>query len=164
MGTDFLEAPCSGSKAGAESATLTFMIGGEPAVYERVKPYLEAMGKQLYYCGGAERDGEREGADGAGAELYAELQREMAGEGHGAHAGVRGGAQRAGSGDGAVPGDAARGDCRGLWRRGHHWLGARAGEDGGGRGYSEGAKGLTPIYADDTDLHGPVEVQMRGPT
>jgi 3-hydroxyisobutyrate dehydrogenase-like beta-hydroxyacid dehydrogenase len=52
-GIDFLEAPCSGSKAGAESATLTFMIGGEPAVYERVKPYLEAMGKQLYYCGGA---------------------------------------------------------------------------------------------------------------
>jgi 3-hydroxyisobutyrate dehydrogenase/2-hydroxy-3-oxopropionate reductase len=50
---DFLEAPCSGSKAGAESATLTFMIGGEPAVYERVKPYLEAMGKQLYYCGAA---------------------------------------------------------------------------------------------------------------
>jgi 3-hydroxyisobutyrate dehydrogenase/2-hydroxy-3-oxopropionate reductase len=52
-GIDFLEAPCSGSKAGAESATLTFMIGGEPAVYERVKPYLEAMGKQLYYCGAA---------------------------------------------------------------------------------------------------------------
>jgi 3-hydroxyisobutyrate dehydrogenase-like beta-hydroxyacid dehydrogenase len=52
-GIDFLEAPCSGSKAGAEGATLTFMIGGEPAVYERVKPYLEAMGKQLYYCGAA---------------------------------------------------------------------------------------------------------------
>ena len=50
-GVDFLEAPCSGSKAGAEGATLTFMIGGEPAVYERVKPFLEAMGKQLYYCG-----------------------------------------------------------------------------------------------------------------
>ncbi|HWB32205.1 MAG TPA: NAD(P)-dependent oxidoreductase [Acidobacteriaceae bacterium] len=52
-GIDFLEAPCSGSKSGAEGATLTFMIGGEPAVYERVKPYLEAMGKQLYYCGPA---------------------------------------------------------------------------------------------------------------
>ncbi len=51
-GIDFLEAPCSGSKAGAESATLTFMIGGETSVYERVKPWLEAMGKQLYYCGG----------------------------------------------------------------------------------------------------------------
>jgi 3-hydroxyisobutyrate dehydrogenase/2-hydroxy-3-oxopropionate reductase len=52
-GIDFLEAPCSGSKAGAESATLTFMIGGDTSVYERVKPWLEAMGKQLYYCGGA---------------------------------------------------------------------------------------------------------------
>ncbi len=52
-GIDFLEAPCSGSKAGAESAMLTFMVGGEPAVYERVKPFLEAMGKQLYYCGAA---------------------------------------------------------------------------------------------------------------
>jgi 3-hydroxyisobutyrate dehydrogenase/2-hydroxy-3-oxopropionate reductase len=52
-GVDFLEAPCSGSKAGAESATLTFMIGGDTSVYERVKPWLEAMGKQLYYCGGA---------------------------------------------------------------------------------------------------------------
>jgi len=50
---DFLEAPCSGSKAGAEGATLTFMVGGEKAVFERVKPFLEAMGKQLYYCGGA---------------------------------------------------------------------------------------------------------------
>ena len=49
----FLDAPCSGSKAGAENATLTFMIGGDPAVFERVKPFLEAMGKQLYYCGAA---------------------------------------------------------------------------------------------------------------
>lgn len=49
----FLDAPCSGSKSGAESATLTFMIGGDQAVFERVRPYLEAMGKQLYYCGAA---------------------------------------------------------------------------------------------------------------
>ncbi len=53
QGIDFLEAPCSGSKAGAEGGTLTFMVGGEPSVFERVKPFLEAMGKQLYYCGGA---------------------------------------------------------------------------------------------------------------
>jgi len=49
----FLDAPCSGSRSGAESATLTFMIGGDPAVFERVKPFLESMGKQLYYCGAA---------------------------------------------------------------------------------------------------------------
>ena len=52
-GIDFLDAPCSGSKAGAEKATLTFMIGGRQAVFERVRPWFEAMGKQLYYCGDA---------------------------------------------------------------------------------------------------------------
>ena len=49
---EFLDAPCSGSKGGAETATLTFMVGGDERTFERVKPYLEAMGKQFYYCGG----------------------------------------------------------------------------------------------------------------
>ena len=53
QGIEFLDAPCSGSKGGAESATLTFMIGGDERVFERVRPYLEAMGKQFYYCGAA---------------------------------------------------------------------------------------------------------------
>ena len=53
QGIDFLDAPCSGSKAGAEGASLTFMVGGDAKVFERVKPHLEAMGKQLYYCGSA---------------------------------------------------------------------------------------------------------------
>jgi 3-hydroxyisobutyrate dehydrogenase-like beta-hydroxyacid dehydrogenase len=47
----FLDAPCTGSKPGAEGGTLTFMIGGDPQIYEKVKSYLEPMGKQLYYCG-----------------------------------------------------------------------------------------------------------------
>jgi 3-hydroxyisobutyrate dehydrogenase/2-hydroxy-3-oxopropionate reductase len=51
QGIDFLDAPCSGSKGGAVGATLTFMVGGDERVFERVRPYLEAMGKQLYYCG-----------------------------------------------------------------------------------------------------------------
>lgn len=51
-GASFLDAPCTGSKPGAEGGTLTFMIGGDPAVYEKVKPYFEPMGKRLYYCGG----------------------------------------------------------------------------------------------------------------
>ncbi|MEZ5399791.1 MAG: NAD(P)-dependent oxidoreductase [Bryobacteraceae bacterium] len=51
-GIEFLGAPCTGSKPGAEGGTLTFMIGGDKAVFERVKPYFEAMGKRLYYCGG----------------------------------------------------------------------------------------------------------------
>ena len=49
---EFLDAPCTGSKPGAEGGTLTFMIGGKQDVFERVKPYLEPMGKRLYYCGG----------------------------------------------------------------------------------------------------------------
>lgn len=51
-GVEFLDAPCTGSTPGAEGGTLTFMIGGDPQIYEKVKPYFEPMGKRLYYCGG----------------------------------------------------------------------------------------------------------------
>jgi len=51
-GIHFLDAPCTGSTPGATKGTLTFMIGGDKTVYERVKPFFEAMGKNLYYCGG----------------------------------------------------------------------------------------------------------------
>jgi 3-hydroxyisobutyrate dehydrogenase/2-hydroxy-3-oxopropionate reductase len=51
-GIHFLDAPCTGSKPGAENATLTFMVGGDPDVFNRVKPYFEPMGKQFYFCGG----------------------------------------------------------------------------------------------------------------
>ena len=52
-GVDFLDAPCTGSKLGAENGTLTFMIGGDRNVFERARPYFEVMGKQFYFCGGA---------------------------------------------------------------------------------------------------------------
>ncbi len=51
-GIVLLDAPCTGSRPGAEGGTLTFMVGGDPDVFERVKPYFESMGKRLYYCGG----------------------------------------------------------------------------------------------------------------
>jgi 3-hydroxyisobutyrate dehydrogenase/2-hydroxy-3-oxopropionate reductase len=51
-GIDFLGAPCTGSTPGATNGTLTFMVGGEEAVFEKVKPYFEIMGKKLYFCGG----------------------------------------------------------------------------------------------------------------
>jgi 3-hydroxyisobutyrate dehydrogenase-like beta-hydroxyacid dehydrogenase len=51
LGMEFLDAPCTGSKAGAEGGTLTFMIGGKPEIFAHVKPFFEAMGKSLYYCG-----------------------------------------------------------------------------------------------------------------
>ncbi|MDZ7637995.1 MAG: NAD(P)-dependent oxidoreductase [Bryobacterales bacterium] len=52
VGVDFLGAPVTGSKPGAEGGTLTFMVGGEEAVYQKVKPLMEQMGTQFYYCGG----------------------------------------------------------------------------------------------------------------
>jgi 3-hydroxyisobutyrate dehydrogenase-like beta-hydroxyacid dehydrogenase len=52
IGVSFLDAPCTGSRPGAEAGTLTFMIGGDAKVFESVRPYFEAMGKKLYFCGG----------------------------------------------------------------------------------------------------------------
>ena len=52
-GAHFLDAPCTGSKPGAEKGTLTFMVGGEEAAFEQAKPYFEIMGKVFYYCGAA---------------------------------------------------------------------------------------------------------------
>jgi 3-hydroxyisobutyrate dehydrogenase-like beta-hydroxyacid dehydrogenase len=52
-GIEFLGAPCTGSTPGATAGTLTFMVGGKEEVFESMRPYFEAMGKKLYYCGGA---------------------------------------------------------------------------------------------------------------
>ncbi len=51
-GAHWLDAPVTGSKAGAEKGTLTFMIGGDQAVFEKVKPYLLPMGQNIYHVGG----------------------------------------------------------------------------------------------------------------
>lgn len=51
-GVDFLDAPCTGSTPGAEGGTLTFMVGGDQAIFDKTKPFFEPMGKRLYYCGG----------------------------------------------------------------------------------------------------------------
>ena len=51
-GVAFLDAPCSGSKAGATNGTLTFMVGGDPVAFERVGEYLMVMGKKMFYLGG----------------------------------------------------------------------------------------------------------------
>src|SRR6516165_3212527 len=49
---DFLYAPVTGSTPGAEGGTLTFMIGGDQAVFEKIRPLLDPMGKKIYFCGG----------------------------------------------------------------------------------------------------------------
>ena len=51
QGIHYLDAPCTGSKLGAEQGKLAFMVGGDPAVFEKVKPWFEPMGKQIFYCG-----------------------------------------------------------------------------------------------------------------
>lgn len=52
-GVEFLDAPCTGSKAGAENGKLTFMVGGKKEIFDKVEPYFKNMGELLYYCGGA---------------------------------------------------------------------------------------------------------------
>jgi 2-hydroxy-3-oxopropionate reductase len=50
-GIDMLDAPVSGGEIGAINATLSIMVGGKPAVFERMKPVLEAMGKNIVLVG-----------------------------------------------------------------------------------------------------------------
>jgi 3-hydroxyisobutyrate dehydrogenase len=47
------DAPVSGGTGGAEAGTLTFMVGAEPALFERIKPVLAHMGRNIVHCGGA---------------------------------------------------------------------------------------------------------------
>ncbi|MEM9014402.1 MAG: 3-hydroxyisobutyrate dehydrogenase [Pseudomonadota bacterium] len=46
-----VDAPVSGGVAAATGGTLTFMVGGERASFERARPVLEAMGKNTFYAG-----------------------------------------------------------------------------------------------------------------
>ncbi len=50
-GIEFLDAPVSGGQVGAINATLTIMVGGKPAVFEKVKPLFEKMGKSITLIG-----------------------------------------------------------------------------------------------------------------
>jgi len=52
MGVEMLDAPVSGGQVGAENATLSIMVGGQPEVFEQIKPYFEIMGKNIVYIGG----------------------------------------------------------------------------------------------------------------
>lgn len=52
LGCDYVDAPVSGGEVGAKAATLSIMCGAEPAVFERVRPLLELMGKNITLVGG----------------------------------------------------------------------------------------------------------------
>ena len=50
-GHAMVDAPVSGGTAGAQAATLTFMVGGATEDLEHIKPILQAMGKNITHCG-----------------------------------------------------------------------------------------------------------------
>lgn len=52
LGCDYLDAPVSGGEVGAKAASLTIMVGGPQAAFDRVKPLFEAMGKNVTLVGG----------------------------------------------------------------------------------------------------------------
>ncbi|GAB4563112.1 MAG: 2-hydroxy-3-oxopropionate reductase [Rhizobacter sp.] len=52
LGCDYVDAPVSGGEVGAKAASLTIMCGGTEAVFERVKPLFEKMGKNITRVGG----------------------------------------------------------------------------------------------------------------
>jgi 2-hydroxy-3-oxopropionate reductase len=52
-GSDGLDAPVSGGQVGAQNATLSIMVGGSAAAFERAKPILEKMGRNIVHVGEA---------------------------------------------------------------------------------------------------------------
>jgi 2-hydroxy-3-oxopropionate reductase len=52
LGCQYLDAPVSGGQVGAKAASLTIMVGGDEATFEKVKPLFALMGKNITLVGG----------------------------------------------------------------------------------------------------------------
>ena len=50
-GVSVLDAPVSGGVYGAAAGTLAVMVGGDQAIFDRMKPTLDAIGSHVVYCG-----------------------------------------------------------------------------------------------------------------
>jgi 3-hydroxyisobutyrate dehydrogenase len=50
-GVVLLDAPISGGPNGAAAGTLSIMVGGESAAFEKVKPLLDVLGKKIFHMG-----------------------------------------------------------------------------------------------------------------
>jgi 2-hydroxy-3-oxopropionate reductase len=50
-GADYLDAPVSGGEVGAKAASLTIMVGGAQATFDKVKPLFDMMGKNVSLIG-----------------------------------------------------------------------------------------------------------------
>jgi 2-hydroxy-3-oxopropionate reductase len=51
LGGDYLDAPVSGGDVGAREATLTIMVGGSEAAFQKVEPLFRLMGKNVTRVG-----------------------------------------------------------------------------------------------------------------
>lgn len=51
-GHDMIDGPVSGGVGGAAAGTLTIMVGGTGRAFERARPVLEGMGKNIFHAGG----------------------------------------------------------------------------------------------------------------
>lgn len=50
-GVQYVDAPVTGSKAGAEGGTLIFIVGGEEATIDKLKPLFAVTGKKIFRMG-----------------------------------------------------------------------------------------------------------------
>lgn len=50
-GVQYVDSPMTGSKSGAESGTLLFIVGGKEQAIQRLKPLYAAMGKKIFRMG-----------------------------------------------------------------------------------------------------------------
>jgi 3-hydroxyisobutyrate dehydrogenase/2-hydroxy-3-oxopropionate reductase len=50
-GADYVDAPMTGSKTGAEGGTLIFIVGGAEETIDKLKPLFAAMGKKFFRMG-----------------------------------------------------------------------------------------------------------------
>jgi 3-hydroxyisobutyrate dehydrogenase/2-hydroxy-3-oxopropionate reductase len=50
-GVQYVDSPVTGSKTGAEGGTLLFIVGGDEAAIDRLKPLYAAMGKKIFRMG-----------------------------------------------------------------------------------------------------------------
>lgn len=52
LGAEYLDAPVSGGEVGAKAGSLTIMVGGNEATFNKVKPLFELMGQNITLVGG----------------------------------------------------------------------------------------------------------------
>jgi len=52
IGCHYLDAPVSGGEVGAKNGSLTIMVGGPEAIFEKMKPLFDLMGENITLVGG----------------------------------------------------------------------------------------------------------------